>query len=291
MSFNLHDISIIAMQEPVGCDQATAFDVSRDQMPWRYCRAEPVQCSLDGEVIVVENPRYRGCGLPILAREARPFVPDMGACSRFQTREVGRLNPNAIQLSFCGRRRNDQPQLLLKQERAAIRDRGVRRQNRNLYVDLSVRWPIVGCEAHVIARIFRGEIVKARNQPTHGESAETCDIQNAVIALRYDTKGALNLVKRSGQREAEHTAFLRKFRAISSTLEKRRTDECLKMADMATDRPMCDGKFLGGSREPAMTRGGFKRAQRCDRQVFAILNVRNSHIDSAKMSIYSVNLS
>ncbi|MFT2211122.1 hypothetical protein ACLJYM_04470 [Rhizobium giardinii] len=58
---------------------------------------------------------------------------------------------------------------------------------------------------------------------------------------------------------------------------------------MATDRPMRHGEFLGGSRQSAMARGGFKRAQCCDRQVSTIFHVSLHHIKSAEMSIYSVD--
>jgi len=48
--------------------------------------AETVQRSLDGEVIVVESPDCRGRVQPVLAREARPFLPDARAGARFQSR-------------------------------------------------------------------------------------------------------------------------------------------------------------------------------------------------------------
>ena len=102
--------------------------------------------------------------------------------------------------------------------------------------------------------------MKAWNKPTHRESAQARYVQNAVITLYDDAKRVLDLVERSGQREAEYAALHRELRTISSALKKLRADECFKMADMATDRTMGYGEFLGGCGEFAMARSGFEGA-------------------------------
>ena len=257
-------------------------------MPWRYCGAKTIERSLNGEVIMVKSSGYRDFILPIMAREARPLVPDPRARSRFQSRELGSTSSKATWIFLGDRWRNNQPQLLLKQERAVILDRIARRQNQYLNIDLGARGAVVGCETHIIARIFGRKVVKAWNKPPHGEGAEACHVQDAVITLRYDAKRVFYLVERGSQREAEHAAFRSELRAISGTLEKLRADECLKMADMPTDRSMRHGKFLGGCGKLAMARSSFKGAQRRDGYVFATLHVSYSHNKTANMSIYSV---
>jgi hypothetical protein len=109
-------------------------------------------------------------------------------------------------------------------------------------------------------RISGGKVMQAWNKPPHGESAQACHVENAVITLRNHAKRILDLIERRRQRESEHAAFRREFRAISSAFEKLRADECLEMADMATDRAMRYGEFLGGCGQLAMARSSFKGA-------------------------------